>query len=67
MTINRSQELTIKLLTLVPCIPTIPVKRGLKLGTAPNAIREEHTGASILSINSTNSAEASDLITPPPM
>ncbi|MPN16056.1 hypothetical protein SDC9_163394 [bioreactor metagenome] len=52
--------------TLVPCIPTKPVKRGEYEFTAPHPIKDVQAGLSMFSKKVAKSSEAFALITPPP-
>lgn len=65
-TIKRSHSITPKLEVLVPCIPSIPVYLSLVPSNAPLPISVSHTGASTFSTNSAISAEAPEIIEPPP-
>ena len=65
-TITRSALDTPRLDTFVPCIPIMPVYLSLLPSNAPLPISVSHTGASTLSANSASSADASEMIHPPP-
>ena len=64
--ISKSHSVTPKLDVFVPCIPNIPVYKGLVPSNAPLPISESHTGAFTFSTNSFNSSDAPDITAPPP-